>query len=213
MPFSIEEYVELRPFLYHVTARENLPRLRRTRTLQPARTLLEHAGRLDWLRLRRAHSLPAVVEGETVVLKDQRPLIEANIQFEGGWSVADLVEYLNSHVFFWPGDARGPITAGARLLDHYAPEAPAVLRLRLQSLLSANPGLQPLFCPYNSGAPRQNKGLGVPRGPGLFRPGRACPRRRHEVVEVGFRSAVVLPTDTQLAVGPDCWESLIAPAT
>ena len=213
MPFSINEYEELRPFLYHVTAHENLPRLARLRRLDPASALLQAAGRLDLLRVRRGEPVTLRIEEETVVLKDQKPLVGANVALAPGWEFGDLVEYVNSHVFFWPGDALAAVASGQRLLAHYSPESPLLLRMRLRDVLRTNPGIEPLFCPYNSGAPRMNRGRPIPRGPSLFRRASACPRKRHEVVEVGFKGSVVLPEATEIAAGGDLWSRLFTPAT
>jgi hypothetical protein len=209
MPFNLEEYAELRPFLYHVTDRTNLARLRRLRRLDPAAALLVAGGRADMLRQRREQPFPLAVDGDVIVLKDQRPLQAANVHLADGWVFGDLVEYLNQHVFFWPGDALTAIASGQRLLEHYSAESPAVLRVRFLDLVRENPQTPPLFCPYNSGAPRMNGGKPVPRGPNLFRRAGACPRRRHEVIEVGFRGSVLLPATAQIAAGLDLWEPLV----
>jgi hypothetical protein len=206
--FTIEQFAELRPFLYHITARANLPRLRRTMHLEPTAALLHAANRSDLLRTRRTESLAVQVAGETVVLKDQHPLVAANIDLPIGWEFGDFVQYLNEHVFFWPGDAICAVAAGRRLLTHYADEDVAVLRVRVQALLDLNPEATPLFCPFNSGAPRQQRGKPVERGPDLFRPAAKARRRPHEVVEVAFCEALRLPLETQVAGEPEKWYRL-----
>jgi hypothetical protein len=206
--FTIEEFAELRPFLYHVSARENLPRLQRTHRLDTADHLLRSAARLDLLRERRPTAISLLVEGETVVLKDQRPLIEANLSLEPPWTFGDFVEFLNQRIYFWPGDAIGPIVSGARLLAHYAEELPLVLRVRVADLLNANPGATPLFSPYNSGAPRMQRGRAVSRGPNLFRSAQAAQRRRFEVIEVAFRAPLKLPMTTEVRGVPEEWVPL-----
>jgi hypothetical protein len=213
MAFTISEYAELRPYLYHVTARENLPRLRRTRRLDPAAELIRAAGRLELLRTRRSEPVAIVVDGELVVLKDQRPLVEANVSPAGGWEFGDLVAFLNGHVFFWPGDAIGPVLSGCRLLAHYEPDLPAVLRVPMLDLIGSNPELPPLFSPYNTGAPRMQRGRPVSRGPDVFRPAHEARRRRFEVVEVAFRGTVQLPDSVQVAARPERWVSIDAAAT
>jgi hypothetical protein len=192
MSFTIEEFAELRPFLYHVTARENLPRLQRTHRLDTAQYLLQAAGRPELSRLRRSMPVSLLVDGEAVVLKDQHPLIEANVLLDPPWLFGDFVEFLNQHVYFWPGDAIGPILAGARLLVHYAKELPLVLRVSVSDLLSENPDAEALFSSYNSGAPRMQRGQRVRRGLDLFRPAHAARRKRYEVIEVAFRASLRL---------------------
>jgi hypothetical protein len=208
--FTISQFAELRTYLYHVTARENLVRLRRTMRLEPTALLLQAAGRSDLLRVRRERTTAVRINGDEVVLKDQRPLIAANAALPPNWEFGDLVQYLNEHVFFWPGDALAAVAAGRRLLAHYADAGVVVLRVRLNAVLELNPDAVPLFCPYNSGAPRQHRGNPVPRGPDLFRPAGEARRRRHEIIEIGFRSAVSLPLETQVAGEPEKWYRLAA---
>src|ERR1041385_4202866 len=105
MPFTLEQYASLRPFLYHVTARENLARLGHTRCLETASAILRAAGREDLLRARRPSPVTITAGGDAIVLKDQRPLVAANLMFTADWQFDDFVQYLNDHVYFWPGDA------------------------------------------------------------------------------------------------------------
>jgi len=100
------------------------------------------------------------------------------------------------------------VRPGGRLLAHYAPESPLVLRVPFAALVAANSGLPPLFSPYNSGAPRMQRGKGVKRGPDLFRLAERFRRQRHEVVEVAFRGSVVLPSDTGVAGEQERWVPL-----
>src|SRR2546423_415819 len=104
MAFTLDQYAALRPFLYHVTARDNLARLQRTRRIEAASAILREAGREDLLRARRAEPHTVTVAGNAIVLKDQHPLVAANVTLVSGWEFADFVEFLNDHVYFWPGD-------------------------------------------------------------------------------------------------------------
>jgi uncharacterized protein DUF7002 len=205
MAFTLDQYAELRPFLYHVTARENLARLRRFGRLETASAILRGAGREDLLRARRPSSVTIGVGGDSIVLKDQHPLVAANVTLVSGWDFDDFVEYLNDHVYFWPGDAIRMFGPAGRLLAHYAPESPLVLRVPFAPLVAANSDLTPLFSPYNSGAPRMQSGKGVKRDPDLFRPAEQFRRRPHEVVEVAFRGSVALPADTAIAGEQQRW--------
>lgn len=155
--------------------------------------LMLRAGRPDLIRWRRSDSVTVQLESGPVVIKDQRPLIEANLSLDGLWQLGDFVEYLNQHVFFWPGRADGPVTHGLRLLARYDASAPLVLRVATRDLVTANANGEPLFCAFNSGSPRQQKGQRVRRGPHLFAPAEIFARREREVVEVAFRSRVILP--------------------
>jgi hypothetical protein len=176
-----------------VTARENQAALIETMTLEPAASLMRRAGRSDLLRWRRPMAIPLIVGGATIVLKDQAPLIEQNMSVQHGWTFGDFVEFLNEHVFFWPGTAEGPIKVGLRLHAHYDSTSPLVLRIPTSALLAANPGDIPLFCAFNSGAPRMQNGKRVFRGERLFTSADEFHRREREVIEVAYRSSVVLP--------------------
>jgi hypothetical protein len=211
MPISIDRFVELRPFLYHVTARENRAALVRERSIWPAAELMRRAGRSDLLRWRRPDSVSLRIGSEQIVIKDQRPLVEANLSLDGSWGLADFVEYLNQHVFFWPGRADGPIAHGQRLLDRYDASSPLVLRIPTADLLRVNRDCEPLFCPFNSGAPRQNQGKRARRGPQLFTPAARFTRRESEVIELAFRGGVVLPGSTEVHTSSG-WDRLAATA-
>lgn len=213
MPFTLREFCELRPFLYHVTERSNLPRLLRSRMMEPAAELIRRSGNHEWTERRRREPVAIEVDGETVVLKDQRPLIFANATLEGGWTERDFIRYLNEHVFFWPGTEAGSIKHGARLLARYEQSAPAVLRMGSREAFAANPERTPLFCPFNSGALRKQNGAPVARGPGLFAPAHNFPRPARAVVEVVVHGAVRLPDTTCVATSDGTWTPLsqIAP--
>src|SRR5262245_17482918 len=78
MAFLLSEFSRLRPFAYHVTNRENFAALRSSRQLHTAESILRRAQRLDLLRCRRVEYVQLATAEGVVVLKDQRPLIEAN---------------------------------------------------------------------------------------------------------------------------------------
>ena len=201
MGFRLEDYATLRPYVYHTCPSSNAQRILGLRRIDPTAVLLEHGGRSDLLRTRRDEDVELVIEGAFVVIRDQMPLNAANIDFEAGWGLADLVEYVNRRVFFWPGGLGGPINYGANHFSRYAEERPVVLRMRLRSLVAANPGLQPQFSRYNSGAARQNQGKRIPRGPRTFIDAGRFGGSPGDVKEIAFASVVTLPTDTERASG------------
>lgn len=142
------------------------------------------------------------IDDEIVSIRDQAPLQEGHIRFEGGWQMADLLKTLNDLVFFWPGTAAGPNDYGKRHFERYKAEGPAILRVRFESLVIANPASAPLFCKYNSGSPRCSNGQRSPRGPSTFvrESDRDFPPSR--VVEVVFRGLVELPEDVEVGEDP-----------
>jgi hypothetical protein len=193
---TTDEFCRQRPFVFHVTARENAAVLRSTRRIDTTLSLLEAAGRLDLAGSRRIDYLTLALKDGQVVLKDQKPLIPANTQLEGGWAFEDFVRYLNGLTYFWPGNEHSPIGAGRRLLDHYEADGPLVLRIPTRDLLDVNSGLEPLFSPFNSGAPRYHSGKRAKRGADVFKVAAEFPRRASEVVELAFAGNTVLPDST-----------------
>jgi hypothetical protein len=202
------EFVVLRPFVYHVTDRTNVRRLQKLRCVQPAAEMLRLARQENLIRQRRMKAIQIVVNGDTVLLKDQVPLIFANAKLPADWSEEDFIAHLNEHVYFWPGGLDKPVKSGARFHNHYLGEQPAVLRVPTADLLTANDGRVPLFCPFNSGAPRKQTGAAVPRGPDLFQPSAEFARTAGKVIELVFRCTVQLPATTELSLLPGIWTIL-----
>ncbi len=199
---DVNRYSEMLPYLYHLSDRSNLDSVRRTRTLFCAANLMRQGGRNGLLRTRRQNHEPVEIKGSRVLLRDQKPLRSGNIELVGGFTFEDFVQALNARVFFWPGKSDGPVPSGKRHFARYESEGPVMFRCRFQSLLSSNPSTEPLFCPYNSGAPRTANGKKSPRGPKTF--AKACdfPRIRSRVVEVTFLKNVLLPPDAEFGNGP-----------
>ena len=114
----------------------------------------------------------------------------------------DFVSHLDDHVFFWPGSQDGPVPSGRRHFERYVKEKPIILRVTLTDLLAANRGTSPLFCKYNSGAPRCSYGNKSPRGPETFVPTSKFCFTPTEVNEVTFKSPVKLPSSVHAASYP-----------
>jgi hypothetical protein len=199
MPFTLDQYSQRWPFLYHLAFRHNLERIRSTMRLESAALLLTAAARQGRIRSRRPEKLAITVEGSQVLLRDQAPLHEANIEFTGGWTFEDLLGDLNRRVFFWPGSESGPNDYGVRHYERYAVEEPIMIRIAFDSLLERNPETTPLFCRFNSGSPRYSQGRPSPRGPDTFLPASQCIHSPRKVVEVTFLESVVLPDETELS--------------
>lgn len=209
MAFSLEQFAALRPFLFHLTAYDNLERVRRAGELESAAALIARSDRPGLLRERRRSGERVTVDGAEVHVRDQAPLHAGNVALPPDWAFEDLVKMLNEQVFFWPGDDRGPIAYGLRHFETYAGESPAILRLPFPSIVAANPGNPPRFCRFNSGAPRWSAGRAAARGPDTFQEAAACDVTPGGVVEVTFQGRAVLPPDTQVArslAGP--WQPL-----
>jgi len=110
MGFSIAQYADLRPTLWHLTHRQNLDLIRESRFLKAAELLT--SANLDSPRRTRQ-----VIPGIPVV-RDQKPLCENCMALQGDLSFADWLRELNRRVFFWPGAWAGPTRSG-RGADYY----------------------------------------------------------------------------------------------
>ena len=210
MPFTMHTFAGARPFAYHLTAAGNLVRICETGRMESAANLLTAAGRSQVLRQRRREHMRLLIGGQTVWLRDQRPLHAGHVAFESGWTFEDLVEALNRLVFFWPGTSSGPNTYGVRHFDRYAPESPVILRAPTAELIKANRDTQPLFCGFNSGSPRHTGGRASPRGPTTFVRADQFPWGYGRVVELTFPAPVQLPPETEYGHSPaGPWRKLL----
>jgi hypothetical protein len=107
--FSIAQYAALRPTLWHLTHRQNLDLIKKSRFLMPACGL--YRAPLDAIRRRRqiGSGLP--------VLRDQDLLHEECIQLQAGFSFADWVKELNRRVLFWSGWPDRPVRQSAQSVN------------------------------------------------------------------------------------------------
>jgi hypothetical protein len=209
VPFDLIAYGRLRPYLYHLTARSNLPRIRQGKALESAASLARQANESAIIETRRAAHLPIVVDGEPVMLRDQFPLREKNMRLEDGWTFERFISHLNERVFFWPGNGDGPNDYGWRHYGRYETEKPVIVRASFSSLIGANPQLAPLFAKVNSGSPRWSGGTPPMRGSRTFVAANDATFAAGEVVEVTFQGRVHLPADAQVADAPDgAWSAL-----
>lgn len=202
MPFTLDALARLRPFLFHLTARENLPRIRRLGRIDSAARLAKLAGREDVLTARRRNHEPIIVDGETVLLRDQAPLHAGNMQLDDGWSFEQFVRHINDRVFFWPGGVAGPISYGVRHFERYADESPAILRVPTAAMFAANPDGTPMFCRYNSGSPRWSRGIAAPRGSSTFVGSADAHFSAAQVVEVTVPGSLILPEGVSVGDTP-----------
>ena len=89
----------LRPYLYHLTAEENLPAIRRHGELRCAKALLQAAGLGHAASQRRLEHLLITTDIGSVLIRDQKPLAAGAIEFEEGWNLERFVAHVNEHVF------------------------------------------------------------------------------------------------------------------
>lgn len=207
MPISLSSFSRIRPYLFHLTAEANIPKIHQELTLFSSASLLATSPGL--LLRKRTGCILIHHNGALVHVRDQAPLYEGNVRFENGWSFADLLHSLNERVFFWPGSGNGPISYGFRHFLRYLSERPAVLRMRFDDLVAGNPTRPPQFCRFNSGSPRCSGGRGSLRGPSTFLEAHNANFSPSSVVEVTFLDKVSLPGLVEYAPSPaGPWKAL-----
>ena len=210
MGFSTDKLAELRPFAFHTSGHENFSAIRRHRKLRSSRSILEGTVHEYLLVERRKSSVTLNVNGETVVIRDNRPLRPASIALQGGWLLSDWLGELNSRVFLWPGEEDGPIQRGRAHFGRYASEGLVfTIRVPTHSLVEANKDRELWVSRCNSGSARHIGGKPVPRGPATFQLTASAPFRPSEVIELSYRGEARLPSDAQWSTslsGP--WEGL-----
>jgi len=199
MAFTDTHFTRTRPYLYHLTDRENLNHIRATPVLLSAAVLMQQAGDTAYLRAKRGSSIQVTVGQRVFNIRDQQPLYEGNMTFQGGYRFGDVIEMLNQRVFFWPGTPNGPIPYGERHFLRYVDDQPVILRVATAELFQANNGVSPLYCRYNSGSPRCSYGQGSPRGPDTFVTAADADFTASNTVEVTFLDQVTLPARVEVS--------------
>lgn len=193
MAFQLKQFIQLRPYLYHLTSRSNLPLIRSNQTLCSAGVLLTRAGLSGVIQTKRLEHLSIVVEGDRFHIRDQSPLHAGNTMLTDGWTFENLVESLNERVYFWPGTALTPSKYGVRHHGRYTDEDPVIIRVQTERIIELNSDNKPEFCKFNSGSPRCSGGRKSPRGPQTFVRAENAPFSMGRVVEVTFLKSVRLP--------------------
>src|SRR5689334_19441261 len=149
MAFSMDRFTALRPYLYHLTHRENLSSINKTGFLRSAAAWMLSSNIMDGMTRKRDAALVISSKNGTVYIRDQQPLHKGNVELQGGWTFEDFVKDLNGRIFFWPGDANRPIEYGVRHFARYKDENPAMIRISSSAIFSENLLNAPEFCAFN----------------------------------------------------------------
>ena len=214
MPIALPNLMATSPYLYHLTYAPNLERIRRLRILQSTSIMLQAGNMPNQLNQRRTEILELQIGNDNIVITDQHPINENNIQFENNWTLADLVQAINNRVFFWRGKSNGLLRCNQKHFERYqnAAQNLVFLRLSFRSALEINSPNGPQLCKYNSGAARRNNGQRIPRGPRTFVEPKDADFSIGKVKEVVFQNFVNLPVETEICnnswAGP--WQPLFA---
>lgn len=198
MAFKDDDLIQLRPYLYHLTNRDNVEMIRNAKLLYSAASLMHQADDVAFLRRKRKEAISIRIGGRTFNIRDQQPLHAGNIQFQNGWSFEDVIQALNERVFFWPGHEEGPNDYGERHFRRYVSERPTIVRIKTADLFNANGNASPFYCRYNSGSPRCTQGHGSPRGQSTFVRGQDADYTAGMVVEVTLVNQATLPAAVEI---------------
>ena len=200
MAFELESYSILRPTLWHLADRANLPRIIETGELLPASALTEEPSCVP----RRGN----VVGKCGVRIRNQDLLNEKSVEIADG-TFEDFVANLNRRVFFWSGGPSAPVRSGVKAIEKYG-HTDAIIRIPFRDLAK---GHFPEFTECNSGATRMQGGKRVPRGSLTFQAASVASFGAADVVEVTFIGSVRLPQTTELRQSADGkWVRLFAEA-
>ena len=184
-------------WLIHYTYKRNLDRIKDAHELRCALSLMNECQKKVYAEEKRSEPL----ECKAAVLRDQKPLTK-RIQFNNGTTLAEFVEYLNKHVFFWPDRYAGK-QARKRFRGKYPySEGHIGLRCQLCDLIAENPKIEMLFSRYNSGSTPRRPEIS-PRCRELFQPLKTRNGRR--LVEVVAHKKIRLPDNTEWECGEDKW--------
>ncbi len=194
---DIEKFIKERPFLYHLTCKENATNIIKKGQLYSTNELVRLANNTEYeniLRKRRSAHVEIMIGGEPHFIRDQKPISEINLAkcLTDGWSIGDFLYHLNDRVFMWP--------TVVRLWSHfrtYADENPVILRFSTKNIFDANPHVK--FCRLNSGATRSNSYLGgaPPMRGAATLPAAEFNNAVREVAEVTFEKTC--------RIAGDCW--------
>jgi hypothetical protein len=203
MAFSREQFVRLRPYLYHLTNPTNLPMLRRERSLRSAAWWAGAAHRFApqledpeaFLAAPRLRPVTLRVgRGRRVTLNDQFPMRSRRSFASLRGTYEDYLRCLNALVFWWPGDGERLKSKGS-LAETFALRNARAGWLRIPTADAWGEAAPVRFCRYNSGAPQARDG--VERGPHIFvtcdEPGLTV----GGVAEVVFEHGLALPATAE----------------
>lgn len=207
---KLEQILTLWTYCYHVTSESNLESIQQSRVLSPAETLLKGAKMHHFLRLRRTGDLLLRIEANDVLVRNQCPLDPDSLDLGTTGTLEEYVECLNSHVYFWPGTASGPIEDGVRMFERTDRTSSVVMRVLTASLLDANSTLPIYVSTCNTGVAWKERGNRSRRGPEVFQTVEAFSAQPDNVHEICFANNVCLPQNTEYGTSPNGpWRALI----
>jgi hypothetical protein len=207
---NINDFINKRPYLYHLTDRENIDFIKSKNAIYSTTEIVENSDvedKINFLRSRREGHSKIVLNETTISIRDQRPisLVALGKCLTDDWHSGDFIKHLNDRVFFWP-----TLERLIRHYNRYKEEDPVIIRVKTDDLFRENP--EPLFCRLNSGATRPNSylgGIAPERGPNTFLPADHYLRNVGSVAEVTFLRRCIFPQEVEIASAPEGkWSSI-----
>lgn len=200
---NIEKFILERPFVYHLTSKENFDNIIKHRRLFSANELINLSGNemiKNVRREKRMEHLQLEVNGVKVMLRDQKPISPLALGkcLTDGWSVGDFLFHLNDRVFMWP-----TVERLWRHFNRYENEEPVIFRFATNEIFALNSHVK--FCRLNSGATRANSHLGgkaPSRGLNTFLNADEFLLPVRSVAEVTFERKCDLPIEFSISYNP-----------
>lgn len=201
---DIQQFIEKRPFLYHLTSKENAKHIITQRRLFSANELIKMSNEKSHIpvqRNRRVNHHELTIGGASYFLRDQRPISEKALAkcLTDEWTVGDFLHHLNGRVFMWP-----TLDRLWRHFNRYESEQPVIFRFPTRELFDVNPHVE--FCRLNSGATRANSHLGgkpPARGAQTFLPPNQFSYSVGKVAEVTFPKECDINVDFAYGTSPE----------
>lgn len=167
---DIDALIKTYPYLYHMAEKGSWPLIEKHGLLSTSALLDKHkvnGAARDELEARRRPDKVTLASNhfDTVVLRDQKPIIESKLQkcLLDGLQPADWYKILNGKTFFWVGTDRLSILLNAH---HYQGDEHVVLTINTEPLVRAYAKSISL-CHMNSG---NTLPFAHPRGKSTFLP-------------------------------------------
>jgi hypothetical protein len=200
---TLDQFISSRPYLYHLTHRDNVHSIIQSKRIESAATLAERVGKQDrefFLSTRRAVNTLIGNEHCSFILRDQAQIKENALRRSlVDCTYEQFINLLNSRVFFWP-----TLKDVAAHYGTYVTEGPRILRFSTEEVFALNN--PPMFCKLNSGATRPHPyydGNPAPRGLNTFVSAGDLDCVPSKVREVTFGSFCLLPETFAIAESPD----------
>jgi Family of unknown function (DUF7002) len=208
---NIQKFINLRPFLYHLTDKSNFNHIVKTKVLLSTKKIVEKSNiieKKEFLRTRRPDHANIHYDDVKYKIRDQRPIsIKALSKcLTNQWSSSDFIEHINKRVFFWC-----KLDRLLRHFERYQNENPKIMKCNTEDIFKNNITNIEL-CRINSGATRANSylgGIAPPRGPNTFLKCDQYNLTPGTVVEVTIVEQCVLPGKIFVSNNPDGpWEEI-----